>query len=118
MTIVTSRAVLQQQDHIEVSPDLFDEYGFFIDPMDWTEEIADRIAIQDGIGLLQDDHWRVIRSLRDGFTHFGAIQPIRSICRNSSVSREKLKKLFGSCHEVLRIAGLPDPGQEVRNYMK
>lgn len=95
----------------------FDEYGFLIDPAAWTEEMAVIIAHQDGIGPLDEGHWQVIRFIRDRYLRLGAIPPVRSVCRSSTLSREELKKMFGSCYEIWRIAGLPDPGAEARNYM-
>jgi len=101
-----------------VPPVLFDELGFLIDPAEWTETLAMRLAVQDGIGSLTKQHWLVIRFVRNRYLQLGAIPPVRSVCRNSTVSREELKLLFGSCFEVWRLAGLPDPGEEARNYMK
>ena len=38
-----------------------DAEGFFIDPGQWTEEMADEIARENGIEELTDRHWIVIR---------------------------------------------------------
>jgi len=96
----------------------FDEYGFLLDPQDWTEEVAAAIAMHDGIGSLQKKHWQAILFIRDRYLRLGAIPPIRNLCRGSGLEREEFKKLFGSCAEVWRIAGLPDPGEDIRNHMQ
>jgi len=97
---------------------LFDEGGFLIDPEIWTEDFAAQLAVQDGLGDLGEDHWRAIHFMRDSYLRLGAILPVRNLCRSSGLTRDQLRELFGGCYGLWRIAGLPDPGQEVRNYMK
>lgn len=94
----------------------FDQYGFLIEPEDWSECVADYIAGLDGISPLGWEHWNVIYFLRDRYLQFGAILPLRNLCRGVGVSRERLKELFGSCRTIWRVAGLPDPGEEARNH--
>lgn len=101
----------------EVCDLALDENGFLTDPEMWTEQTARVMAELKGIGPLQSAHWRVLRFVRDRYLRLGAIPPIRSICRRSSLSRQEVKALFGSCLELWRIAGLPDPGEEARAYM-
>ena len=95
----------------------FDEDGFLLEPLNWTEDTAAMIAEIDGVGPLRAGHWRVISFLRDRYLRLGAIPPVRIICRHSTLSKEEIKTLFGSCLEIWRIAGLPNPGEEARSYM-
>jgi tRNA 2-thiouridine synthesizing protein E len=95
----------------------FDESGFLADPSSWTPELARQIAQLDGIGELDDRHWRVIHHVRDRFFRLGGIPAIRLVCRATSVSREEIDALFGGCLAIWRIAGLPDPGEEARAYL-
>ena len=41
-----------------------DAEGYLVDPSEWTESIARELARREGI-TLTDDHWRVIRFMRD-----------------------------------------------------
>jgi len=102
---------------LEKSALLFDEDGFIVDPALWSEQIGHYIAEIRGIGPLNNDHWTVLRFLRDHYLRLGAIPPMRRICRNSALSRNDIKSLFGCCLEVWRIAGLPNPGEEAKSYM-
>ncbi|MCP3871264.1 MAG: TusE/DsrC/DsvC family sulfur relay protein [Gammaproteobacteria bacterium] len=95
----------------------FDEDGFMVDPSVWTEEAALFIAKVDGIGTLHEEHWQVIRFLRDRYLRLGAIPPMRHICRSSMMTRKDINRLFGSCAQIWRIAGLPNPGEEAKSYM-
>lgn len=94
----------------------FDEDGLIIDPSCWSEEIAeitaDRLHIQLGA-----EHWVAIYALRNYFTRFGVAPPISSICRNNGKDKHWIHRLFGSCLNAWRVAGLADPGEEAKSYL-
>jgi len=95
----------------------FDEDGFLTDPQQWNREMAQLIARLDGMGVLDEAHWRVIDFVRDRYLRLGAIPPMRRICRSSQLDRGQVKALFGGCLQVWRVAGLPNPGEEAKSYM-
>lgn len=96
---------------------VFDEDGFLIDPMLWSEQVGRCIAETRDVGPLYAEHWQVLHLLRDRYLRLGAIPPMRRICRDSALSKKDIKELFGTCLEVWRIAGLPNPGEEAKAYM-
>lgn len=95
----------------------FDEDGFLCDAESWDDQVAERLAKLEGVGPLQNAHWRVIRFVRDRYLRLGAIPPMRRICRSSELSKSEVKSLFGGCLQVWRIAGLPNPGEEAKAYL-
>ena len=95
----------------------FDKFGFLINEQVWTSELANQIALREGVETLGDRHWLVINHLRDKYQSFGGMPGIRSVCRSSGVPKHEVQQLFGTCMNVWKIAGLADPGPEVRNYM-
>lgn len=94
----------------------FDEYGFIIDENVWTPELAQQIANREGIDLTER-HWLVLNHLRNKYQTLGGMPGIRSVCRSSGVPKHEVQRLFDSCVNVWKIAGLVDPGEEARNYM-
>ena len=98
-------------------PLAFDEDGFLADPHTWNREVASWIAREDGIAELTGAHWRIIFYLREYHTKFGCVPLMRLVCRANEIRREDIKTLFGSCRQVWRISGLPDPGEEAKTYM-
>ena len=97
---------------------LLNNEGFIRDPQMWNEDVAQSIALQDGLSQLTDDHWAVIRALRDHYLRFGTAPPVfRHICLVNHLDKHCIEKLFRSQREAWRIAGLPDPGEEARAYM-
>jgi len=51
----------------------FDKDGFLNDPALWSQELAERIARDDGIGHLSAAHWAVIQDLREHYLEHGTI---------------------------------------------
>lgn len=110
------RQTLNDVDGFIAKPQ-FDQYGFLIDPQLWSENAAIYIAELDGIGPLNTEHWRAIHFIRDRYLRLGAVPPLRNLCRGTGLSRVQLKALFGGCRLLWRIAGLPDPGEDIRNHL-
>ena len=90
--------------------DVNDE-GFFVDPEQWTEEMAPELARRDGIDLLTDAHWTVLRFMRSEFFEKGTGPTVRLLGKKSGVSVKDLYQLFpkGPAKVAARIAGIPKP---------
>lgn len=71
----------------------------------------------DEIGPLGPDHWSIIYYLREHRMTYGAIPPVSQICRTHGMERDGVRRLFGSCRQAWRIAGLPHPGDQVLSSM-
>ena len=95
----------------------FDEDGYLLDPGHWNQEMGQAIALQEGVGALGDRHWRVIDHIRERYFLLGGVPNLRRVCRATSLSKMEVYDLFGSCLTIWRIAGLPNPGEEVKAYL-
>jgi dissimilatory sulfite reductase related protein len=95
----------------------FDRDGFLTEPNLWNQEMAERIALEDGISLLTPKHWQVIEYVRGRYFENGSLPVMRLVCRANGLDRQKAHKLFGSCKSLWRVAGLPNPGEEANAYM-
>ena len=98
-------------------PASFDEAGFLSDPSSWSEPLAERIAIEDGLGSLTEPQLRLLRSLRLAFSRRGSPPPPPLACHLSGEELACASRLFPSPREAFRIAGLPDPGEEAKAYL-
>jgi dissimilatory sulfite reductase related protein len=85
--------------------------GFFIDPEQWTEEMAPELARREGIDELTDAHWTVLRYMRSEFFAKGTGPTVRALGKSSGVSVKELYLLFpkGPAKVAARIAGIPKP---------
>ena len=98
------------------------QHGHLADAGDWSETVARDFAQEVGI-VLDDDHWRVLRVVRDFHRDTGVAPSMRPLVK---LVRERLggglgasialMRLFppgtirgGSARVIAQIAGLPVP---------
>ena len=88
-----------------------DAEGFLADPQDWTEEIAEEIAVANGVPELTDRHWQVVRFMRERYLVTGTAPTIRSLGKESGVPVKELYQLFpkGPAKLAAKIGGIPKP---------
>jgi tRNA 2-thiouridine synthesizing protein E len=88
-----------------------DAEGFLTDPAQWTEELAERIAAENGIPELGDRHWLVVRFMRDRYLATGTAPSIRALGKESGVPVKELYQLFpkGPAKLAAKIGGIPKP---------
>jgi tRNA 2-thiouridine synthesizing protein E len=76
---------------------------------DWDENYARGMAPRAGIiGGLSDDHWRVIRFIRDSFGKNGRCPLVYETCRVNRLHLQELKRLFpsGYLRGACKLAGV------------
>ena len=85
--------------------------GFFVDPNQWTRDIAVEIAAEDGITTMTDQHWQVIDFMRKEYFEKGSGPTVRVLGKTSGVSVKDLYLLFpkGPAKMAAHIAGIPKP---------
>ncbi len=95
----------------------FDEDGLLINPAQWNEAMAREIAQREDIDALTDEHWLVIRSLRDHYAKFGVAPAMSHVSRTHGKDKHWIHDLFHTCLGAWRVAGLPNPGEEAKAYL-
>lgn len=93
------------------TPVELNDEGFFVDPTQWTRDIAVEIAAADGITTLTEQHWQVIEFMRKEYFEKGTGPTVRVLGKASGVSVKDLYRLFpkGPAKMAARIAGIPKP---------
>ena len=88
-----------------------DAEGFMTNPDQWNERIAEAIAGATGIPELTDQHWLVVRFMRERYLSTGNAPSIRSLGKESGVPVKELYALFpkGPAKLAARIGGIPKP---------
>jgi len=87
-----------------------DTDGFLENWKDWTPEIADVLAQEEGI-TLTDRHWVVLNYVRSIFEKEDDAPTMRRISKETDVATKELYALFpkGPAKKAARIAGLKKP---------
>ena len=85
--------------------------GFMVHPRAWDEDIATELAKLNAVDPLTDDHWAVIRCVRNHYLKYNVGPMVRLICRKTGLEEQKIHELFKACFRgcMCRIAGLPKP---------
>ena len=85
--------------------------GFMTDPNEWTKEIAQIIAAEEGIETLTDEHWKIIDFCRKQGEATGNAPTLRQITTGTGISTKELFTLFpkGPAKKVAKISGLGKP---------
>ena len=86
-----------------------DAQGFLLQSEQWSEQVAERLARENGITALTARHWQVINAMRRNFVERGTSPWLRMLSKVSGVPIEELFRLFprGPSRLVAKIAGIP-----------
>ncbi len=94
-----------------------DAAGYLRDRADWSEALAQELARRDGL-ILTEDHWQVLRFVRQYHDEFAMTPGMRLLVRAiaKQLGEDKgnsryLYRLFpdGPAKQACRYAGLPKP---------
>ncbi len=94
-----------------------DEEGYLTNLDDWTPELAEEMAKQEGIEL-SENHWEVINFLRDYYEEYQIAPAVRVLTKaiGKKLGKDKgnskyLYELFpyGPAKQACKYAGLPKP---------
>jgi tRNA 2-thiouridine synthesizing protein E len=94
---------------------MLDEEGYLVDPGDWTETVAEELALRLSI-VLGDDHWSVIRFMRGMYEEHQVAPDARHVIKHLDTrypgeGRKRLFDLFpyGYVGQACKIAGMKRP---------
>lgn len=96
---------------------ILDEEGYLLDLADWSTELAEQLAAEEGVAL-SDAHWEIIHLLRNFYEEYGLSPAMRPLVKavNKSLGSEKGRSIYlmtlfpGSPPKLAaKIAGLPKP---------
>ena len=88
-----------------------DAEGFMTDPTQWTAEIAEELAEEEGIAPLGERRWLVVNFVREEAQKTGEFPTLRGITKRSGVDTKELYELFpkGPAKKIARVSGYPKP---------
>ena len=88
-----------------------DEDGFIQEPDQWNDDVACALATTEAVDNMTDDHWKVVKYLRDYYLKFGSAPMIRKLCKETGFKLKEIYELFpsGPAKGACKVAGLPKP---------
>ncbi|MBU1262172.1 TusE/DsrC/DsvC family sulfur relay protein [bacterium] len=94
-----------------------DEEGYLGNPEDWSKELAEQIAQEEGIEMTEK-HWEVVNFLKDYYKEYQIAPMIKILIKEMAKmfgpekgNNKYLYELFpsGPAKQACKIAGLPKP---------
>lgn len=92
-----------------------DAEGYLVEPMDWTDEVAEALARQENIQLTEA-HWDAIHFMRDYYSEHQVASDVRHVMKHLAKkhgpdSRNMIFELFpyGYVKQACKIAGMKRP---------
>jgi tRNA 2-thiouridine synthesizing protein E len=95
-----------------------DAEGYLIDPEDWTEPVAERIAAEQGIAL-DEDAWAILRFMREFWSENRVAPDVRHVVdflvKTRGIDKKAAKELlfnrfnFDYVRYACKIAGMQRP---------
>lgn len=87
-----------------------DEEGFLDDSEKWDEDVARILAEHEGLGPLDDEKFKILRSLREHYEKFQSFPILGKICRTvGNRTKDCVNREFVNPMAAWKIAGLPKP---------
>jgi len=86
------------------------EDGFLRQPELWNDAVAHALATSVGVPELTDEHWKVVRYLRQHYLDHGLAPMIRKLCKQTGVTLKRIYELFpsGPAKGACKVAGMPN----------
>jgi tRNA 2-thiouridine synthesizing protein E len=88
-----------------------DEDGFIQEPERWNDDVAKALAITEGVTDMTEEHWQLVRYLRNYYLEYGSAPMIRKLCKETGFQLKYIYQLFptGPAKGACKLAGLPKP---------
>lgn len=89
----------------------------FLEAFDhWDEEVAAILAARENLGPLRPEQMDILLYLRDYYSKHRFYPILRAVCRKTGTSRNCLTREFSDPVQAWKVAGLPNPGEEIINF--
>lgn len=95
-----------------------DAEGYLVDPSEWSPEVAEELARRAGIEELTDEHWQVLKFMRDWYDEHKVAADARFVIKylaeelgKGRQARSALYSLFpyGYMQQACKVAGMRRP---------
>ena len=99
-----------EQDGLKIN---IDDDGFLVKIEDWTEQVARVLAEREGIADLPEYRLDILRFMREYYRKNNFFPIVRYVCKNVHQPKNCVTEQFIDPVKAWKIAGLPNPGEEV-----
>ncbi|MDF1577863.1 MAG: TusE/DsrC/DsvC family sulfur relay protein [Desulfobulbales bacterium] len=84
-----------------------DDEGYLTDSKEWSPEVAQKLAVREGLAPLSDEQISIIRFMREYYTKFNAFPILSQVCKNVHQPRQCVNEQFINPEKAWKLADLP-----------
>ncbi len=95
-----------------------DDDGYLVNYEDWNETVARALAEREGAGELTGDKMDILKFMRQYYKEYNFFPILRFVCKNVGQPKDCVIAKFIEPVIAWKIAGLPNPGDEVNMFGK
>ncbi|MHB8881077.1 MAG: TusE/DsrC/DsvC family sulfur relay protein [Thermodesulfovibrionales bacterium] len=95
-----------------------DDEGYLVHDGDWNETVAMALAEREGAGELTSDKMDILKFMRSYYKEYNFFPILRFVCKNVGQPKNCVTEKFIEPVIAWKIAGLPNPGDEVNMFRK
>lgn len=93
-----------------------DKDGYLIRSEDWSEAAARVLAVHEGIAGLSREQFDILNYLRSYYQEHRFFPILRAVCNGVHQPSTCITDKFNDPVTAWKIAGLPNPGEEVNGF--
>ncbi|MBI5100665.1 MAG: TusE/DsrC/DsvC family sulfur relay protein [Nitrospirae bacterium] len=95
-----------------------DDDGYLVNTGDWNETVARALAEREGAGEMTKDKMDILKFMRHYYEEYNFFPILRFVCKNVGQPKDCVTEKFIEPVIAWKIAGLPNPGDEVNMFRK
>jgi TusE/DsrC/DsvC family sulfur relay protein len=103
--------IIYNDHQIEIDND-----GFLVDWEAWSQPVARALAEAENVGELTESRLDILKFLREYYEENRFFPILRFVCKSVHQQSKCVTDQFQDPVKAWKIAGLPNPGEEVLNF--
>ena len=84
-----------------------DSEGFLLSGEDWSEDVAKKIAVKEGLDHLNEEQLEIITSMRAYYFKYKVFPILNNVCKIAHQPKQCVNEQFLNPEIAWKIAGLP-----------
>lgn len=92
--------------------------GYLANIDDWDDTVANALAKQEGMDLVTHDQLDMLKFMRQYYQKYNFFPIVGAVCKNVHQPEDCVSEEFMDPVTAWKIAGLPEPDDEVIYYLK
>jgi TusE/DsrC/DsvC family sulfur relay protein len=95
-----------------------DDEGYLIDPDEWNESVANALAKNEGIDVLDKEKLDILKFVRGYYKRYNYFPILNAVCKNVHQPKNCINEAFMNPIKAWKLAGLPKPDENIISILQ